>query len=170
MQNYTYIYDYIPTTASATEVQVRQRNEVLDFMDGCSSRTLREEITSRVCDLTKGQEGKCVLTFLPSWSKERTVQRYGSLARSLSTDTHVETYLDALSLRQDGDPVLKTKELTCNPERISGRKVIIIGSIYTTGNTFKEACDILLREGAESVEGIFVAKVQDPAELTYSQL
>lgn len=161
MQNFSYIYEYIPTTSSATEAQVRQRNEVLDFMDGCTSRALREELTTRVRTLAHGQEDRCVMAFLPSWSQERTVQRYGSLARHLASDTHIEAYLDALSLRQDGDPVLKTKDLTCNPERICGRKVIVIGSIFTTGNTFRKACDILLQEGAESVEGIFVARVNN---------
>lgn len=172
MENYTYayIYEYIPTTSNATDAQVRQRNEVLDFMDGCPSRALREEIASRIRSLARGQEGRYILAFLPSWSRERTVQRYGSLARHLAADTHIETYLDALSLKQDGDPVLKIKELTCNQERICGRNIIVIGSIYTTGRTFRKACDILLKEGAGTVDGIFIAKVKDTAEVTDSQL
>lgn len=159
MNKYSFIYDYVPTTSRATAEQVADRNEVLDFMDGCPSRMLRERVAALISETIGDDVSGFVIAFIPSWSKEMTVQRFGSLARYLAECTRVETYLDALSLRQDGDPVLKTKDLVCNPQRVAGKRVILVGSIYMTGNTFSKACDMLIDGGASSVEGIFVAKI-----------
>lgn len=160
MNKYSYIYDYIPTTSTgATERQVKERNEILDFMDGSTSRGLRDALSSKVREVTSEKNGDYVIAFIPSWSSERTVQRFGSLARYLSETTHIEAYLDAIALSQEGDPVLKTKDMTCNPNRVKGKDVILIGSIYMTGKTHKKACELLQESGARSIHSVFMAKI-----------
>lgn len=161
MESYTYIYNYIPTTSMATATEVEERNEVLDFMDGYCSSSLREKIMTKVIEAAGDDVKECVIAFIPSWSMERTIQRFVLLARYLVETTQIETYLDALTLKQDGDPVLKTKDLLCNPNRVKGRNVILIGSIYMTGHTLSRSRKELICGGAKSVKGVFVAKVFD---------
>lgn len=45
------------------------------------------------------------------------------------------------------------------PEKIKGKRVILIDDIYTTGSTMKECAKTLLKAGAQSVDVLTVAKV-----------
>ena len=48
MTKYSYIYEYIPTTEQASDKQVRDRNAVLDFLDGDLSQNLKSSIREKV--------------------------------------------------------------------------------------------------------------------------
>lgn len=162
MYKYSYIYDYIPTTAeNASEAQQADRETVLDFMDGALSSALKAEIVRRIEAATNGNEPTYIVAFIPSWAKERTVERYGTLAAYLSDNLKSEVYLDAITLRQDSDPILQIKEFAVNSSRFSGKNVILVGSVFTTGDMLKSAGDLLMENGALSVEGLFVAKVSE---------
>lgn len=160
MYRYTYIYDYIPTTAvHATDSQQADRETVLDFMDGALSASLKSELVRRIKEATAGSEPAYIVAFIPSWAKDRTIERYGTLAAYLSDSISSEVYLDAVSLRQDSDPILQVKEFAVNASRFKGKNVIVVGSVFSKGDTFETVGDLLMENGALSVEGLFVAKV-----------
>lgn len=107
MYKFSYIYDYIPTTAKqATEAQLADRETVLDFMDGTLSPSIKDELVRKIAKTTAGNEPTYIVAFIPSWAKDITVERYGTLAAYLSDKIRSEVYLDAITLRQDSDPIL----------------------------------------------------------------
>lgn len=162
MYKFSYIYDYIPTTdEQATEAQQADRETVLDFMDGTLSSSLKNELLRKITEITAGNEPTYIIAFIPSWAKDITVERYGTLAAFLSDNLKSDVYLDAISLRQDSDPILQIKEFALNSSRFTGKNVIVIGSIFSQGDTFEAVGDLLMENGAQSVEGLFVAKVSD---------
>ena len=162
MNSYSYIYEYIPTTSSkATGEQVRDRNAVLDFLDGDLSPELKQTILERIRDIAADRGNVCVIGFVPSWTAEKTMERYGKLASFLSASLDIEVYPDALTLKQDSDPILLRKEFACNASRVKGKDVILIGGVINTGATFKRVCKILLDNGASDISGLFIAKVKN---------
>lgn len=48
-----------------------------------------------------------------------------------------------------------------HPERIKGKRIVLIDDVYTTGSTTKECTKTLLKFGAKSVDILTVAKVID---------
>lgn len=160
MTDYTYIIDYIPTTDSrATEKQVKDRNAVLDFLDGDLSQNLKKSILEKVKSLALGSKNVCILGFIPSWTAEKTMDRYGKLASFLSANLDIEVFPDVLTLKQDSDPILLHKEYVCNISRVKGNDVILIGGVTNTGRTFEKVSKLLEQNGASAVYGLFVAKV-----------
>lgn len=45
------------------------------------------------------------------------------------------------------------------PEKIKGKRIILIDDVYTTGSTLKECAKVLLKAGAKSVDTLTVARV-----------
>jgi ComF family protein len=46
-----------------------------------------------------------------------------------------------------------------NPDKIKGKRVLLIDDVYTTGSTLNECCKVLLKAGATSVDILTVARV-----------
>lgn len=46
-----------------------------------------------------------------------------------------------------------------HPEKIKGKRIVLIDDIFTTGSTMKECAKMLLKAGAKSVDALTVAKV-----------
>ena len=46
-----------------------------------------------------------------------------------------------------------------HPEKIKGKRIVLIDDIFTTGSTMKECAKTLLKAGAQSVDALTVAKV-----------
>ena len=161
MTDYTYIIDYIPTTDSrATEKQVKERNAVLDFLDGDLSQNLKKSILEKVKALALESKNVCIIGFIPSWTAEKTMDRYGKLASFLSANLDIEVFPDVLTLKQDSDPILLNMEYVCNISRVKGKDVILIGGVINTGATFQKVSNILLSHGALNVVGLFIAKIK----------
>lgn len=156
---YTYIYDYIPVTTQRTEEQDKDRNIVLDFLDGDIGHELKETILIRVKDIIENAVKTHVIAFIPAWSQEQTIERFSRLAAFLTDNLDSEVYLDAVTLKQDSDPIVMEKEYSCSTKRVKGKNVILIGDVIYTGESFKEVRDLIMDNGALSVFGLFIAKV-----------
>ena len=46
-----------------------------------------------------------------------------------------------------------------NPNKIKGKRILLIDDVYTTGSTLNECCKVLLKAGATSVDILTVARV-----------
>lgn len=160
MTKYSYIYEYIPTTEQASDKQVRDRNAVLDFLDGDLSQNLKSSIREKVKALALESKNVCIIGFIPSWTAEKTMDRYGKLASFLSANLDIEVFPDVLTLKQDSDPILLHKEYVCNISRVKGKDVILIGGVINTGKTFETVSKIILSNGANKIEGLFIARVK----------
>lgn len=157
--DYTYIYDYIPATICRTEEQDKNRNIILDFLDGDIGSTLKETILIKVKSLIKDKAKTHIISFIPAWSHEQTIERFGHIASYLSENIESDVYLDAVTLKQDADPIVMEKEYSCSTKRVKGMNVILIGDVIYTGESFKNVRDLIMDNGALSVFGLFIAKV-----------
>lgn len=156
---YTYIYDYVPATTRRTEEQEKNRNIVLDFLDGDIGHVLKETILIRVKDMIKDESNTHIIAFIPAWSHEQTIERFSRLAAFLTDNLDSDVYLDAVTLKHDSDPVVMKKEYSCSTKRVKGMNVILIGDVIYTGESFKKVRDLIMDNGALSVFGFFIAKV-----------
>jgi ComF family protein len=51
-----------------------------------------------------------------------------------------------------------------DPERIRGQKILLVDDVYTTGSTLSECAKTLLKEGAEAVGALTLARaIQEPS-------
>jgi len=46
-----------------------------------------------------------------------------------------------------------------NPDRIKGKRIVLVDDVYTTGATMRECAKVLLKSGAKSVDVLTVARV-----------
>jgi len=162
MSDISYIFNYVPTTAShASSREIAERNTILDFLDGDLSSSIKESVIDKIRKMSEDMGNVCIITFMPSWTQERTMERYGKLASFLSSNLDIEVFPDALTLKQDSDPVVLKKEYSCDASRIKGKTVILVGGVINTGHSFERASQLLIRNGAKCVKGLFVAKVKD---------
>lgn len=160
MGTITCMMDYLPTTAHAVSAaQETDRNEVLDFMDGCVSASLSSRILGRVKELAGTSGRDCVIGFIPGPTRAVTMLRFGRLADRLSTATGIPAFMDVIGLKCDSDPIVQEVELLPSRSRVEGKHVIMIGSIYDTGAICREVADMLDGSGASEVDMVFVARV-----------
>lgn len=68
-----------------------------------------------------------------------------------------QTGLDGVARRKN----LHQAFLVCFPERVRGRKIVLVDDVYTTGTTVAECSRMLLRAGAEEVRVVTMARVQE---------
>lgn len=162
MYDYTYIYDYVPTNVETTSRTERiNRIIVLGFMDGDLDNGLRDKILEQIIGILARKKSVCIVAFAPAATEEKTVQRFGKLAAFLAARLSCEVFLDAVTLKHDADPILTKKEYQCNNSRFNGKNVILLAGVYVSGNTLQSIGDLLMSNGASSVEGLFVAKVKE---------
>ncbi len=53
---------------------------------------------------------------------------------------------------------IKNSFLCKNPEKIKGRKILLIDDVYTTGSTMEEAARVLKNAGSKEIVGIVIAR------------
>ena len=78
---------------------------------------------------------------------------YTSLVRCINTKPQVECNGNAR--KHNVKDAFQVK----NPEKIQGKRVVLIDDIMTTGSTLKECAKVLLKSGALSVDALTVARV-----------
>jgi len=158
MYNYSYIYDYYPESVkNVTPAQQKDRDRVQDFMMGEPSEELITKVLSKVLELS-GSEKVTLVCFAPGTTGSKTVLRFSELASRLSDVLDCGVYLDAVTLRFDSDPITHTRYYQCNKDRIKGQDVLLLGSVYTTGQSLQEVGDLIMQTGARSLRALFVAK------------
>lgn len=158
MKSFDYIYDYYPESISeVTDEQKRIREKVQAFMSGDADSELIKEIVLRVKDAVATNQID-VVCFAPGTTGAKTILRYGALAEVLDKEVDSDVFLDAITLKFDADPITHTRFYQCNAKRIKGKIVLLIGGVYTTGQSLQEVSDLLKKNGAQSVFGLFIAK------------
>ena len=158
MYSFSYLFEYYPESIhTVTEEMLRDRKEVQSFMTGEVSEKLLSAIESSVLEKVN-KERIDVVCFAPGTTGAKTILRFGNLAERLSSVLPCDVYLDAITLVSDADPITHERFYQCNKARVFGKKVLVVGSVYTTGKSLKTIGDILIKNKAKSVSGLFVAK------------
>ncbi len=158
MIDFKYIYDYDPNLIrDMTEEQHLTSKEITDFMTGITSDRLRAVIEKEVVETVK-DENIDLVCFAPGSTGAKTILRFGELADRLSSILPCGVYLDAITLAADADSSTQEQVYQCNRDRVSGKKVLVLGSRYSTGTSMNTIGSLLLKNKAKRVLGLFVAK------------
>ena len=164
--NYCSIIEYVPRKCSANEEQVRNRNLVYDCKKGKWSSEIKTKFQEQINKLTSSQPTSTfILCSIPASTKEKTRNRYFNFINDLSRNCNVINgyqCIEPINDQESSHVVGKTADPTSNfkfeRSLISGKHVILIDDVITRGTTFNRTSDRLIKEGALSVNGIFLAK------------
>ena len=158
MYNYSYLIDYYPESVKAPSAKLaHDRDTVQAFMTGDVSSELITQIEGKARELINDMNFD-VVCFAPGTTGAKTILRFGEMAERLSESLPCPVFLDGVTLKFDSDPITHTRFYQCNKERVNGKNVLLIGGVYTTGQSLQEVVDLLVQNGAKSVYGLFVAK------------
>ena len=158
MSKIDYMYDYYPESISeVTDEQRRIRERVQGFMSGDADPELVYEIVDRVKGLVKVNQID-VICFAPGTTGAKTILRYGELAEILDKEIDCDVFLDAVTLKFDADPITHVRYYKCNQERVKDKIVLVVGSVYTTGESYNSIMKLLNENGAKRAFVIYVAK------------
>ena len=158
MYRFDYIVDYYPESKiDVTEGQRLDRQMIQDFMFGDPSEELIRQIVSRA-KTTVSDEAIDLVCFAPGTTGAKTLLRFDKISEVLAEELDCDVYIDAVSLQFDSDPITHIRHYKCVKEIVKGKKMLVIGSVYTTGEALTEVGDLLMESGASDVIGLFVAK------------
>lgn len=158
MYRFDYIVDYYPESKlDVTEDQRSDRQMIQDFMFGEPSEELIKQIVSRV-KTTVTEETVDLVCFAPGSTGAKTLLRFDKISEVLAEELDCEVYIDAVSLQFDSDPITHVRHYKCAKEKVKGKRVLLVGSVYSTGEALTEIGDLLVKNGVKSVYGLFVAK------------
>ena len=158
MYKFSYLMDYYPESVEAPSAdRAQDRDTVQAFMTGDVSSELITQIEGKARELVNDMNID-IVCFAPGTTGAKTILRFGEMAERLSESLPCPVFLDGVTLKFDSDPITHTRFYQCNGERVNGKNVLLIGSVYTTGQALQEVGDMLVQNGAKSVYGLFVAK------------
>lgn len=160
MISFKYLYDYYPESdRDMPEEQLLIREDIEAFMKGVTSDNLLAAIEEAVTETVENEKIDLVC-FAPGSTGSKTILRFAELADRLSTILPCDVYLDAVTLASDSDPATQERLYQCNKSRVIDKKVLVVGSIYSTGKSMDTIGKLLLKNKAKSVYGLFVAKTK----------
>ena len=158
MYRFDYIVDYYPESMlDVTDSQRHDRQMIQDFMFGDPSEELIRQVVSRVKTVVS-DEAIDLVCFAPGTTGAKTVLRFDKISEFLAEELDCDVYIDAVSLQFDSDPITHVRYYKCAKEIVKGKRVLLIGSVYATGEALMEIGDLLMESGARDVLGLFVAK------------
>ena len=158
MYRFDYLFDYYPKSIPDEAEEQRQIQEEIEaFMTGVTSDRLRAAIEKAVAETVRN-ENIDLVCFAPGSTGAKTILRFGELADRLSSLLPCDVYLDAITLADDAESGKQERVYQCNRNRVSGKKVLVVGSVYSTGTSLNAIGNLLLKNKAKSVLGLFVAK------------
>ena len=169
--NYTYYYimNYLPKRYSATPRQLDERNELYSFKDGTCSQHIKDEFCSVIKKIVRTNKKDYVVLFIPASTSMKTRVRYYSLSIYIEKQTGVTSTIEAINNTISFEPM----HLSCNridhsgsysidPKLFNGKRVILIDDVITSGTSFRNVANILMKNAAISVIGLFVSKTVNP--------
>ena len=172
MRNYSFtsILEYIPKKyVGLSNQQLQDRQAVYSFKDGRCPENVKAKLLGKVRNIVSGNPASWVVCFIPASTKEKHMRRYGSLASYLRANLGCEVCIDGIDVAYDresghmsgktGNP---TENMTFNPSRFQGKKVVLIDDVRTRGLTFSMTADEMMNLGAAEVYGVFIAQTIHP--------
>lgn len=165
---YRYIIRYIPIRLARNKGFLGcNRKLVYDFKRGVMSERYMQKILDSIMKITEGRQGCWAVTFVPASTQERTERRFSALTEFLRERLSCPVYLHSIKSYKDYEPIHKHgvkafKLHSIYAEHFSGKNVILIDDVLTTGRTMNDMSRKLRRIGALSVFGLCFAKTINP--------
>ena len=162
------VLKYIPSRyCSLRGWQIANRKAVLRFKKGKLSKNHMDNILSKVRAITKDDATRWVITFVPASTDEKTLLRFALLAQQLSEQQPCPVLLESihnhenyLPHHQGGGKKFKVHRIVF--EDFKDKNVVLIDDVITSGRTFREMGNKLMRTGAKSIYGVIFAMTIHP--------
>jgi len=172
MSNYSFtnILEYIPKKyVGLSNKQLQDRQAVYSFKDGHCPENVKQQLLDKVRNIISGNPAMWGVCFIPASTKEKQMRRYGSLASYLSANLGCDVCIDGIEVAYDresghltGKTNNPTDNMSFNPSRFRGKKVVLIDDVRTRGVTFTKTADKMRFLGAADVFGVFIAQTIHP--------
>ena len=163
------VLKYIPSRyCSLKGWQIVNRKAVLYFKKGKLSQNHMENIINKVRAITKDDDTRWVITFVPASTDEKTLLRFSTLAQELQRQQPCPVLLESIHNHEDYVPIhiggsKKFKVHRIVFEDFKDKNVVLIDDVITSGRSFREMGNQLMRTGAISVYGVIFAMTIHPA-------
>lgn len=173
---YRYIMEYLPKRYSATTKQENDREVIYDFKNGYCRLSLMNTIVENIKEIKKELGGNnWRVCFIPASTHIKTACRYQKLAAFIEKETGIacdyhtiQPILDQESGHITGKKANPAENFTIKASDVAGKNIILIDDIITRGMTFMQTTDKLIRNGANMVRGLFLAKTINPDWVKHS--
>lgn len=157
MEHIEFLYE-VPSASDTegTSIDLREfRQKIQMFLNGDCSQEIKSSITSRIVNLVNSNpENYWAIGFVPAIDVVSTIMRYGELALELGEKTDCRVYLDLFDTTHNKDDI----SYKVNTERVLGNNIILIDSLFTSGQRYNAFKKMIIDAGAKAVYGIIVAK------------
>ena len=152
-----FLYDYpsVNDTEGPSSYQRDYQQKIKMFLKGDCSQEIKDSLTSRILDVIRlNPESDWVIGFIPAPDVISTIMRYGELALELGEKTDCRVYLDLF------EPTISQDDILCkvNIERVLGKSIILIDSLFASGQRYSIFQNKIIEAGAKEVYGIIIAK------------
>jgi len=174
---YTYYYtmEYLPKRFTASQQQVRNRQQIYNFKDGKSCPIVINNLIQAINRITAGNKSQYVIGFIPASTQQKTHTRFHAVSLRLKSATGVNAFVDLVTRRRDteaghisGKSSNPAADFSVNRSYCHGKKVILIDDVITRGVTFSDTAKKIQNEGATAVIGLFVGKTVSPGHSPHS--
>ena len=173
---YNYIMEYLPKRYSATTKQKNDREIIYDFKNGYCSLGLINTIIEYIKEIKKELGGNnWRVCFIPASTHHKTACRYQKLATCIEKETGIACDYHTILPIQDqesghitGKKANPAKNFTIKTSDVDGKNIILIDDVITRGMTFMQTTNKLIRNGANMVRGLFLAKTINPDRVRHS--
>ena len=162
-----YLLDYLPSRyRKPTPAQEAARQLAFKFKRGDCPGTI---IKGLAACINQHKGTNTVVCSVPASARDRTLRRYNTLGANLTRMTGVPFSFTAISKVTDSQPghiAGRSSDPAAgfrfDADFFSGKDVILLDDILTSGNTMGSTARRLIERGARSVVGLVLARTINP--------
>ena len=173
---YVNLMEYLPMKYPPTLEEEKNRRIVSNFKMGRCSRELKNEFTDTINQLKEERKDMNLrVCFIPASTHHKTACRYQKLATFIEKETGIACDYHTILPIQDqesghitGKKANPAENFTIKTSDVDGKNIILIDDVITRGMTFMQTTNKLIRNGANMVRGLFLAKTINPDRVRHS--
>lgn len=162
-----YLYDYYPLNRfpNLYGTDSNNRQLVWRFKDGKNAA----EVASRISSALINKFGNTALSnkticIIPASTSSKTLNRFNFFCQKVSYNTGMQNGYGLLSNSSDREAIHNNNNRAINHSsyilfgNVSGKDIVLFDDVITTGKSFENVRATLIRKGARSVTGVFLAR------------
>jgi hypothetical protein len=160
-----FIHDYYPTNRYKdvdSEIGIVRRM-VFDFKDGRNATLVANRISNAINHKVLNLMNACIC-IIPASTSAKTLNRYLLFTKLVSDNLKINNCFSAISNKFDREELKgkssgdKIGSFKFDENLYKGRIVYLFDDVCTSGTSFRQTAEKLLKTGAVDVIGVFLAK------------
>ena len=161
---------YIPSRyMNLADWQIKNRELVLDFKNGCITDEHKELILNAIKRIIKeGDPHEWVVCFVPASTGERHFERYNEIAMCIETTIGCTANPMLIMREYNQEPIHRVgvkeqmDDIKLDSQFDYRKHFIVMDDLITTGLSFRTVGDLLTERGALSVQGVIFGMTIHP--------